>query len=85
MCAALQGQLKMQIPMRHPLMQWRMDNAASVMDRYVARNEDLIAYDRLHGRRANSKAIEFRDWLREQQMLHINVSESLRLMVESMD
>ena len=57
--AALQGRLNMQIPMRHPIMQWLMENVASVMNRYAVGNDALTAYQRLHGRRATSKAVEF--------------------------
>ena len=59
MRAALQGRLKMQIPMRHPIMQWVMENVGSVMNHYVMGNDGLTAYQRLHGRRADSKAVEF--------------------------
>ena len=58
MRAALQGRLEMQIPMRHPLMQWLMEDVASVMNRYVVANDGSTANQRLHERRANSKAVD---------------------------
>ena len=58
MHAALQGRLKMQIPMRHKIMQWFMEHIASVMNRCLVGNVGLTADQRLHGRRANSKAVE---------------------------
>ena len=39
MRAALQGRLKMQIPMRHPMMQWLMEHVASVTNRYLVGND----------------------------------------------
>ena len=59
MHAALQGRLKMLIPMRRPIMHWLMEHVASVMNRYAVGNAGFTAYQRLHGRRANSKAVEF--------------------------
>ena len=40
-------------------MKWPMEHVGSVMNRYVVGNDGLTAYQRLHGRRANSKAVEF--------------------------
>ena len=41
MRVALQGRLKMQIPMRHPILRWRMDHVASVTNSYVVENDGL--------------------------------------------
>ena len=40
-------------------MQWLMETVTSAMNLYVVANDGLTAYQRLHGRRANSKAVEF--------------------------
>ena len=45
--------------MVHPIMQWLVEHDASVMNRYVVENNGLTAYQRLHGRRATSRAVEF--------------------------
>ena len=58
MRAVLQGRLKIQFPMRHPIMQWLMEHVANVMNRYAVENIGLTPYQGLHGRRANSKTVE---------------------------
>ena len=40
-------------------MQWLMEHVAIVMNRYVVENYGLTAYQKLHGRRANSQVVEF--------------------------
>ena len=59
MRGALMHRLQCQIVATHPLFQWMTLHAASVMNRYVVGRDGRTAFQRLHGRRASSKAAEF--------------------------
>ena len=59
MRGALMNRLQCRIAATHPLFQWLVCHAASVMNRYVVGRDGRTAFQRLHGRRASSKAVEF--------------------------
>jgi hypothetical protein len=48
----------MKVPMDHPEMLWLIEHTASILNRLVAGDDGQTAYQRLHGRRANKKAVE---------------------------
>ena len=59
MRGALTHRLQCRIVATHPLFQWMILHAASVMNRYVVGRDGRAAFQRLHGRRASWKAVEF--------------------------
>ena len=59
MRGALMHRLQCRITATNPLFQWLVMHAASVMNRYVVGRDGRTAFQRLHGRRASSKAVEF--------------------------
>ena len=59
MRGALMHRLQTRIVATHPLFQWLILHVASVMNRFVVGRDGKTAFQRLHGRRASSKAVEF--------------------------
>ena len=53
------GHNKMRVPMDHPAMLWLIEHTASIFKRFVVGDDGQTAHQRLHGRRANKKAVEF--------------------------
>ena len=49
----------MKVPMDHPALLWLIEHTASILNRFVVGSDGQTAYQRLHGRRANKKAVEF--------------------------
>ena len=59
MRGALMHRLQCRITATHLIFQWLVMHVASVMNRYVVGGDGRTAFQRLHGRRASSKAVEF--------------------------
>ena len=57
--SALMSRLKVKLPMDHPISKWLIEHTASIMNRFVIGKDGQTAYQRLHGRRAHKKAVEF--------------------------
>ena len=45
--------------MDHPAMLWLIGHTASILNRSVVGDDGQTTYQRLHGRRANTRAVEF--------------------------
>lgn len=59
MLGALMHRLQCRVVTTHPLFQWPVLHAASVMNRFVVGRDGSTAFQRLHGRRATNKTVEF--------------------------
>ena len=53
------GHTTRKVPMDHHAMLWLIEHNASILNRFVVGDDGQTAYQRLHGRRANKKAVYF--------------------------
>ena len=57
--AALETHISARIPVDHPVMEWIVEHAAFLINRYVLGTDGRTAYGRLHGREVKERIAEF--------------------------
>ena len=57
--SALDSRLKQKVPVNHPLMNWRVEHTANVINRYAVTSDGSTPYQALHGERSTLKVVEF--------------------------
>ena len=57
--SSLETRLECRIPMKHPVMRWMVEHAATMLNRFTTNPEGLSPYAAAHGRNASERHIEF--------------------------